>query len=96
MSPRTGWPLFIVCMLWLFVRHTLATHRRTAGTINAATGTRFTTGGVIRVLRQYPRRYDAWAMAADGSSQLLATLDKEPTYQVCAPQMVPPWSALTA
>ncbi len=53
-----------------------------AGTINTATGTRFTTGGVIRVLRQFPGGYDAWAMAADGSSQLLTTLDKEPSYQV--------------
>lgn len=43
---------------------------------------RFASGGVIRVRREYPGGYEAYAMAADGSSQLLATLPKEPSYQV--------------
>jgi hypothetical protein len=53
------------------------------GTINGATGMRFTSGGVIRVLRVFPKQegYELFAMSADGSSQLLGTSLEEPTYQ---------------
>ena len=51
------------------------------GTINGATGMRFTTGGVIRVLKVFPKEFDLFAMSADGSSQLLDTSVEEPTYQ---------------
>jgi hypothetical protein len=44
---------------------------------------RFTSGGVIRVLRVFPKQegYELFAMSADGSSQLLGTSLEEPTYQ---------------
>jgi Domain of unknown function (DUF1995) len=53
------------------------------GTINGATGMRFTSGGVIRVLRAFPQKegYELFAMSADGSSQLLETSLEEPSYQ---------------
>jgi hypothetical protein len=50
------------------------------GTIDTATGTRFATGGVIRVLRRWPGVYEAYAMSADGSSQLLSSTESEPRY----------------
>ena len=53
------------------------------GTINAATGTRFATGGVVRSLRAYPDDFKLFAMAADGSSQLLAAAAAEPSYSDC-------------
>lgn len=51
------------------------------GTINAATGMRFSSGGVVRVQCRFPGAYEVHAMAADGSSQLLGTSGTEPTYQ---------------
>ena len=54
-----------------------------AGTVNLAMGTRYVSGGVLRVLRQWPGQYQAHAMAANGSSQLLEGSAAEPTYQVC-------------
>lgn len=52
------------------------------GTINGATGMRFTSGGVIRVLKIFPKDegYELFAMSADGSSQLLGTSLEEPSY----------------
>lgn len=53
------------------------------GTINGATGTRFSSGGVLRVLRQWDvenKAYQVYAMAANGSSQLIATTPTEPKY----------------
>jgi hypothetical protein len=50
------------------------------GTINTATGTRFTNGGVVRVLRRWPEPYECYAVAADGSSQLLQIVQNEPKY----------------
>lgn len=52
------------------------------GTVDAATGTRFVSGGVLRVLRCWPGAYEAHAMAADGSSQLLEASPGEPSYKV--------------
>ena len=46
-----------------------------------ATGTRFVSGGVVRLLRQWPGPYEAHAMAADGSSQLLESAGAEPGYK---------------
>lgn len=51
------------------------------GTINAATGTRFSSGGVVRVLKEYPGSFEVHAMAANGSSQLLTVTGTEPTYK---------------
>lgn len=51
------------------------------GTINIAQGNRFATGGVVRILRSYPGQYENYAMAADGSSQLLGFQDAEPSYK---------------
>jgi hypothetical protein len=53
------------------------------GTINGATGMRFTSGGVVRILKklQQEKRYELFAMSADGSSQLLDTSFEEPTYK---------------
>lgn len=52
------------------------------GTINVAAGNRFQSGGVIRLLRRHPGEYEAYAMAADGSSQLIGRQPIiEPTYQ---------------
>ena len=54
------------------------------GTINGVTGTRFTSGGVLRVLRQWETEespYEVYAMSANGSSQLLGKKDYEPKYQ---------------
>lgn len=63
-------------------------HRETRigspGTINAASGTRFNSGGVIRLLRQYPTGGGDWevhAMAANGASQLLSVVKDEPGYK---------------
>ena len=52
-----------------------------AGTVDAATGTRFVSGGVIRLLRSYPGPWEAHAMAANGSSQLLENSATEPGYK---------------
>ena len=35
----------------------------------------------MRVLRRWPQGYEAYAMAADGSSQLLQTVEKDPSYK---------------
>ncbi|KAI3423940.1 hypothetical protein D9Q98_009774 [Chlorella vulgaris] len=51
------------------------------GTVDAATGTRFASGGVVRVLRCYPGRYTNHAVAANGASQLMDATDAEPGYQ---------------
>lgn len=51
------------------------------GTISAATGSRFASGGVVRVLRQWPGQYECYALAADGSSQLLQSVEVEPQYK---------------
>lgn len=51
------------------------------GTINAATGMRFSSGGVVRVLRQWPSSYECYALAADGSSQFLQAAQEEPKYK---------------
>jgi hypothetical protein len=53
------------------------------GTINGVTGMRFTSGGVIRVLKVCGQMegYELFAMSADGSSQLLDTSSEEPSYQ---------------
>jgi len=66
-------------------------HRETRigspGTINAASGTRFNSGGVIRLLRQYPAggggggNWEVHAMAANGASQLLSVVKDEPVYK---------------
>jgi hypothetical protein len=66
-------------------------HRETRigspGTINAASGTRFNSGGVIRLLRQYPAGgggegdWEVHAMAANGASQLLSVVKDEPAYK---------------
>lgn len=56
------------------------------GTVDAATGTRFASGGVVRVLRCYPGRYTNHAVAANGASQLMDATDAEPGYQVRAKQ----------
>ena len=50
--------------------------------MDAATGTRFVEGGVVRVLRSYPGEFQVFAMAANGSSQQLAAVQGEPSYQV--------------
>ena len=52
-----------------------------AGTVDAATGTRFVSGGVIRLLRSYPGPWEAHAMAANGSSQFLENSATEPGYK---------------
>ncbi|KAL4421315.1 hypothetical protein ABPG75_010606 [Micractinium tetrahymenae] len=51
------------------------------GTVDAATGTRFVSGGVVRLLRRYPGPYEAYACAPNGSSQLLERVDAEPEYK---------------
>ncbi|KAI7838107.1 hypothetical protein COHA_008115 [Chlorella ohadii] len=51
------------------------------GTVDAATGTRFVSGGVIRLLRRYPGPWEAHAMAANGSSQFLEDSQGEPNYK---------------
>lgn len=50
------------------------------GTIDAATGTRFANGGVIRVLLQGQGQWECYATSADGSSQMLDTAATEPRY----------------
>lgn len=52
------------------------------GTVNMATQARFASGGVVRILRRWDSgpEYGTHAMAADGSSQLLATVPNEPKY----------------
>lgn len=53
------------------------------GTINGATGSRFTTGGVLRVLRQYQSTaspYEVYALSANGGSQLIGAAAYEPKY----------------
>lgn len=51
------------------------------GSVDVATGTRFVSGGVIRLLRRYPGQYESHAMAPNGSSQLLETAVAEPGYK---------------
>lgn len=51
------------------------------GTIDTVTGTRFGSGGVVRVLRRAPGRYEAYATSADGSSQMMASSEEEPSYE---------------
>lgn len=50
--------------------------------MDAATGTRFVSGGVVRLLRCYPGPFEAYACAPNGSSQLLERADAEPGYKV--------------
>lgn len=57
--------------------------------MDAATGTRFVSGGVIRLLRCYPGPWEAHAMAANGSSQLLEASDTEPGYKASGRCVVP-------
>lgn len=57
---------------------------RLPGTVDVAAGTRFVSGGVIRVQRQYPGRYEAHACAPNGATQLLEEAPAEPSYQVGA------------
>jgi hypothetical protein len=52
------------------------------GTVDIVTGTRFASGGVLRVRRAWPGGWEAHACAADGSSQLLgAPAESEPSYK---------------
>jgi len=53
------------------------------GTINMATQSRYASGGVVRIHRHTAGigEYDVYAMAADGSSQLLGSRSVEPNYQ---------------
>jgi hypothetical protein len=52
------------------------------GTVDIVTGTRFASGGVLRVRRAWPGGWEAHACAADGSSQLLgAPAEGEPSYK---------------
>eukprot|EP00873_Tetraselmis_striata_P008339 jgi/Tetstr1/428603/TSEL_018594.t1 len=51
------------------------------GSVSAATGARFTTGGVLRTLRCYPGKFEVFAMAVDGSNQLLGMFDDMLTYK---------------
>ncbi|PSC76084.1 Conserved oligomeric Golgi complex subunit 6 [Micractinium conductrix] len=51
------------------------------GTIDAARGARFVTGGVVRLLRCWPGVWEAHAMAPNGASQLLETAAAEPSYK---------------
>lgn len=51
------------------------------GTVDAATGTRFVSGGVVRLLRRCPGPYEAYACAPNGGSQLLERTDAEPGYK---------------
>lgn len=51
------------------------------GTVDAATGTRFVSGGVVRLLRSFPGPFEAYACAPNGSSQLLERAEAEPGYK---------------
>lgn len=51
------------------------------GSIDAATGERFTSGGVIRVIRCYPGQWDAHVVIADGTSAPLKSFQERPGYK---------------
>ena len=51
------------------------------GSIDAATGERYVSGGVVRILRSYPGAFDIFVVIADGSSAHLRSLDKMPGYK---------------
>lgn len=49
--------------------------------INMASGTRYESGAVVRVLRRSPGQYVVHVMAANGASQAIGGFDGKPTYK---------------